>query len=173
MKKKIGILAGLGAALFASAALAAGIVTAYFPQVTAANIVGTFRLPVDTAYAGGVAPQTAYITTADLKTYTSGGAIVTGTASSGAVTTNGERTIVTSEALTTAAAAIYTLTETNSAIAATSLVTCSVGNGTNTQGVPVVSTVVPAAGSVVVKVQNNHASQALNGTITIACRASS
>lgn len=94
--------------------------------------------------------------------------IGTATAASGAATLNDLFGVITSEALTTAQNGIYTLTLTNSKIAAADIVLASVGNGTNTQGTPVVTTVVPAAGSVVIKVSNLHASaQALNGTIKV------
>jgi hypothetical protein len=43
-----------------------------------------------------------------------------------------------------------------------------VGNGTNTQGDPVVGVVTPAAGSVTIRIRNAHATQALNGTLIIA-----
>lgn len=90
------------------------------------------------------------------------------TASAGAATATGLAGKITSEALTTAQNAIYTLTLTNTAIAAADLVFASVGNGTNTQGTPVVTSVTPAAGSVVIKISNLHASaESLNGTIKI------
>lgn len=91
----------------------------------------------------------------------------TGTAASNAATTRGRRVQITSEALTTAAAATYTLTLTNSEVKADSMVLCTVKNGTNTQGVPVITKITPAAGTVAVIVQNNHASEALNGTLVI------
>lgn len=96
------------------------------------------------------------------------GARASGEATAGAATVSAQRGYVTSEALTTAAGAAYTLTLTNTLIAAASQVVATVENGTNTQGIPVVSTAkVPAAGSAVIVVYNLHASQALNGTILI------
>lgn len=92
----------------------------------------------------------------------------TATAVAGAATLNKNAGVVTSEALTTAGLADYTLTLTNSAIAAADQVMVNVGNGTNTQGDPVVGIVTPAAGSVVVRVRNAHATEALNGTLKIA-----
>lgn len=75
---------------------------------------------------------------------------------------------ITTEALTTAQNAIYTLTLTNTEILAADIVLVSVANGTNTQGTPVVTRVQPAAGSVVILVSNLHASaQALNGTLVL------
>lgn len=96
------------------------------------------------------------------------GARGSATAESEAATVNAQRGYVTSEALTTAAGAAYTLTLTNSRVAAASQVVATVEDGTNTQGIPVVGTVkVTAAGTAVIKVYNLHASQALNGTIII------
>lgn len=94
--------------------------------------------------------------------------VSTGTASSNAVTINDYIGMVTTEALTTAQDALYTLTITNSKIAAADLVFVTVANGTNTQGTPVLTKVTPAAGSVVLLVANKHASaQAFNGTLKI------
>lgn len=96
------------------------------------------------------------------------GSLTSGTATGGAATVNAQRGYVTSEGLTTAADAAYTLTLTNSKIATGSLILVSVGNGTNTQGIPVLSTAkVTAAGTAVIVVYNLHASQALNGTLEI------
>lgn len=92
----------------------------------------------------------------------------TATATAGAATLDNRFGKVTSEALTTAQNAIYTLTITNPSIRATDIVFASVANGTNTQGSPVVTRVQPAAGSLVILVANLHASaQALNGTIVV------
>jgi hypothetical protein len=93
----------------------------------------------------------------------------TGTASSAAVTINDYAGIVTSESLTTAQNAFYTLTLTNSKIAAGDLVFASVQDGTNTQGTPMIGQIKPAAGSCTIEVINKHASaEAFNGTIKIA-----
>ena len=91
----------------------------------------------------------------------------TATATAGAATLNKAAGKVTSEALTTAAAAAYTLTVTCSEVAAADLVFASIANGTNTQGIPVISRVTPAAGSFVVVVSNQHATEALNGTLVV------
>jgi hypothetical protein len=90
------------------------------------------------------------------------------TGSAGAATLNGVRGLITTESLTTAAGAVFTETLTNASITANSQVYVVVGNGTNAAGSPALTTVTPAAGSVVVKIQNIHASNALNGTLTIA-----
>lgn len=92
----------------------------------------------------------------------------TGTASTGAVTINDLAGLVTTEALTTAQNAIYTLTLTNSKIAVGDLVFVTVADGTNTQGTPMLGEVTPAAGSCTIKVINKHASaEAFNGTLKI------
>ena len=89
-------------------------------------------------------------------------------ASAGAATLHKMAGVVTSEALTTAQNATYTLTLTNNRIEADDLVLTSLANGTNTQGTPIVTRVTPAAGSVVILVKNMHdAAQALNGTIKV------
>ena len=90
----------------------------------------------------------------------------TGTDASNAVTLNGVKGTVTTESLTTAAGAVFTSTLTNSAITASSIVLVSVGLGSATTGSPALTTVTPAAGSAVIKIQNIHASAAFNGTLT-------
>jgi len=89
------------------------------------------------------------------------------TSTAGAATINKSAGQITTEALTTAAGASYTMTLTNSLIAATSIVLATVGKGTATTGEPVVQFVTPAAGSAVILVRNVAASAALDGTITI------
>lgn len=89
----------------------------------------------------------------------------TATGAAGAATLNKPSGKITTEALTTAAGVTYTLTLTNSEIAAADIVQVTVALGTATTGMPTIATVKPAAGSVVVIVQNIHASAALNGTL--------
>lgn len=91
----------------------------------------------------------------------------TATAASGAATLNSFSGVVTSEALSTAAAGLYVLTLTNSKIEAGSVVLVSVALGTSTNGVPGVLSVKPSAGSVQIVVQNFHTSNAFNGTIKV------
>jgi hypothetical protein len=92
----------------------------------------------------------------------------TATAVAGAATLSKFSGVVTSEALTTAAGATYTLTLTNTQIATADLVFASVALGTATTGNPVITTIKPASGSVVIVIQNIHASAALNGTLKVA-----
>lgn len=91
----------------------------------------------------------------------------TATATSGAATLNRFAGRVTSESLTTAAGAEYTLTLTNDRAEATDMVMWTVGNGTNSGGTPGQGGATAAAGSVVFTVTNLHASAAFNGTIVI------
>lgn len=114
---------------------------------------------------------TATVTASDLATVESlkiDTGTKTATATAGAATLSKTAGVITSEALTTAAGATYTLTLTNTKIAATSQVFASVAYGTATAGMPCVTRVTPASGSVVIIVQNIHASAALDGTIKIA-----
>ena len=93
----------------------------------------------------------------------------TGTAAAGAVTVTGNSAKITTEALTTAQNATYTLTITDTSITATDYIFTSIANGTNTQGTPMIVRATPAAGSLVILVKNMHdAAQALNGTLVIA-----
>lgn len=93
--------------------------------------------------------------------------LTTGTATStaAAATLNTDSGKITTEALTTAGLANYTFTLTNSKIAATSKVFVSVENGTNTQGTLLPYRITPGAGSCVILLRNQHATEALNGTI--------
>jgi hypothetical protein len=96
---------------------------------------------------------------------TTGAATGNGT-TAGAATINAYNIRATSEALTTAQNAKYTLTLTNSRIAAGDHVHVTIGNGTNSAGTPLLQTVTPAAGSVVIVVANKHdTAVAFNGTL--------
>lgn len=92
---------------------------------------------------------------------------IKGTASSGAATVNAEAFIVTTESITTAAGAEYTLTLTNSSIVADSLPMVSVGYGSSSAGTPWIWGVTVTAGQLVITVTNLHASAAFNGTLKI------
>jgi hypothetical protein len=91
----------------------------------------------------------------------------TATATAGAATLNQPSGKITTEALSTAAGATYTLTITDSQIAATDIVFASPAWGTNSAGETGIIRVTPGAGSVVIIVKNTHASAALNGTIVV------
>src|ERR1700721_1082079 len=90
----------------------------------------------------------------------------TATAVAGAATLNQGAGFVTSQPLTTAAAATATFTITNSFIVATDMIFASVNLGTATTGVPAVATCSAGAGVCTIVVQNIGA-VAFNGTIII------
>jgi hypothetical protein len=92
----------------------------------------------------------------------------TATAASGAATLNKSAGVITTESLSTAAGSSYTLTLTNSQIAAADQVFASVAYGSSTTGTPAVTRITPGAGSAVILVRNIDASAALNGTLKIA-----
>lgn len=94
-------------------------------------------------------------------------ATATGTGGTGTATLSKVSGKVTTGALTTAAAATHVLTLTNTKIAAADQVYVTVGKGTATTGTPTVADVTPAAGSVVITIQNIHASAAINGTLVV------
>lgn len=91
----------------------------------------------------------------------------TATAVAGAATLANRFGKITTEALTTAAAASYTLTITNTAVKATDMVVGSIAYGTATTGEPAISRITPADGSLVIIVRNNAAAAAVNGTLVI------
>lgn len=88
------------------------------------------------------------------------------TGSAGAATLNRQTGVITTESLTTAAGASFTETLTNSEVAAADMCFASVTTGGT--GSPAVTKVTPAAGSLVIVVQNVHASAAFNNTLKIA-----
>lgn len=105
-----------------------------------------------------------------VKTFGNGVIVDTGTktatAVAGAATLNKLQGAITSEALTTAANAVYTLTLTNSTIAAADMVIATAENGTNTTEGLSIERIQPAAGSCVF-ILRNTAAGALNGTVVI------
>lgn len=92
----------------------------------------------------------------------------TASATAGAATLNKSSGVITTESLSTAAGASYTLTITNSQVAAADQPFASVWLGTATTGTPVVTITKPLAGSLLVTVKNIDASAAFNGTLKIA-----
>ncbi len=84
-----------------------------------------------------------------------------------AATINEQSGVITTEALTTAHATSYTMTLTNSLIAATSIVFATVQFGSATTGEPVVGLITPGTGSATIEIKNVAASAAFNGTIKI------
>lgn len=91
----------------------------------------------------------------------------TATASAGAATLNKASGVITTESLTTAAGAVYTLTLTDSVVLATDQCFASIQLGTSTTGTPALTGVKPTANTLTIFVQNIHASAAFNGTLKI------
>lgn len=91
----------------------------------------------------------------------------TTTAVAGAATLNTSKGIITSEALTTAHAASYTLTLADSAIKANSVVLASVALGSATTGTPLIETIKSSAGQAIFEILNNDAANAFNGSIKV------
>lgn len=87
------------------------------------------------------------------------------TSTAGAATINHQAGVVTTEALTTAAAAAYAFTLTDSRIASTSIVILQLMGGTNTtRGIELRA--IPGSGSATLSLYNNNvAGTALNGTL--------
>lgn len=92
----------------------------------------------------------------------------TATGASLAATCHGFAGKVTTEALTTAGVTDIAYVITNNKVVADSIVDCTLEEGTNTDGSPVILNVTPAAGSFTVNIRNAHATAALNGTLKIA-----
>jgi hypothetical protein len=93
------------------------------------------------------------------------------TGSALAATANGNSVVITTEALATAAGAVFTYVLTDANINANSNVQVTVSYGTATAGVLVVQKVVPGAGTVSITVLNlsatSPAGASLNGTLKI------
>lgn len=113
---------------------------------------------------GGTVTSTGLATVGTLKVGTS---TKTATAVAGAATLNKPAGVITTEALTTAKGAEYELTLTNSSIVAADQVFASVQFGSASAGLPVISRVTPASGSVKIRVLNADASDAFDGTLKI------
>lgn len=90
----------------------------------------------------------------------------TATATAGAATLHALAGVVTSESITTAAGATYTLTLTNSLINAGSVINANADKASSA-GMPVVTSVTAGSGSATIIVQNVHASAAFNNAIKI------
>lgn len=152
------------------AALAAGYYTNDLPLVgptqTYKNMTGYELVPADTQLANGAPPQTVAPSTMQLAALGAAMAANTATAVSGAATLSTEFGSVTTDSLTTAAGATYTLTLTNSTITAASKVQAQVFAKTSTAGLLRVTSVTPAAGSVVIVV-TNVGTAAANGTALV------
>lgn len=136
---------------------------AWLAALMAAGPAAGVFTTLDATTLGGTTPPNATVSQLHVDTGTK-----TATAVAGAATLNKMSGAITSEAITTAAGATYTLTLTNSSIAAADQVFANVNLGAGSGGTPAIASVTPAAGSVVIVVQNIHASAAFNAAIKIA-----
>lgn len=89
-----------------------------------------------------------------------------GTEAANAVTASGTAGVITTSALTTAAAGTYAITWTNTFITTSSTILLSIMGGTNTTQ-NITFTVTAGAGTSTLTIYNNTAATALNGTILI------
>jgi len=158
----------------------AGFLTNGLPQVASGSAAAGTRynqinggelIPVDTLKASGSNPQSVAATTFEIAALAAGMSVNTGTSTAAATTQNTLYGRSVTEALSTAAAATYTYTLTNSTVAATSTVDVSIlPLGSTVRGLELTS-VTPAAGSVVF-VFTNNGSAAVNGTHLLVWRVS-
>lgn len=92
---------------------------------------------------------------------------VNGTESANAVTASGMSGIITTSSLTTAGAASYAITWTNTFITTTSTILLSIMGGSNNATNNISFTVTAGAGTSTLTIFNNTAATALNGTLLI------
>lgn len=121
---------------------------------------------VDTEASQGQSPQTVAYTAFQIAALASSLIANTGTTSGDAVTLNTFSGNITSESKTTAVGASWTITLTNSTIAATSTVQAIVRSKTNTIRGAYVSAITPASGSCTIVITNGGTA-ALNGTFVV------
>lgn len=133
------------------------------------RMTGGELIPVDTGLASGANPQTAALSAFQAAGFAAQMIGNTGTASSDAVTISKTGGMITSEAKTTAVGAAFTITLTNSVIAATSTVQATAHDLSNTAGKASVSAITPGAGSATIAV-TNVGTAAFNGTFNIPFR---
>lgn len=169
------VLGALTAALLLAGtsgmALAGGTYTNGVPTVTPGSsypaLNGHEQVPEDTNQARGAPPQTVAPTSFMQASLGAAIAASTASATAGAATLNTVYGTITSESISTAAGATYTLTLTNSTVNTSSNVQAAAYLKGSTTGGPLqVTSITPGSGSVVIKVLN-AGTAALNGTIAI------
>ena len=138
-------------------------------KFTNVQVTGTLQVDGASTLTGAIAPG-AINPTGDIslatgkQTRNKGG---TGTCVSNAVTISQQTGRITTEALSTAAAATQAITLTNTLIAATTQILCQITGGSYTAGIPIVEKAVPGSGSAVLTLRNVAAAAGLNGTVII------
>ena len=136
------------------------------PSLSYPQLSGRALVAADTQSSQGAGPQSVAATAFQIAARAAVMSINTATSTTGATTQNTLLGRCVTEALTTAVGATYTYTLTNSVVAATSTVQAQIFSLTNTVPGMQMTSVTPAAGSVVFVFTNNGAA-ALNGTMCI------
>lgn len=138
------------------------------PVISTITNTGTITLPTTTTTLAGTGVAQTFSANqtmgAGIKLVLDSG---TCTSTAAACTLNKQAGIVTSEALTTAAAGTWSLVLTNSLISASSNIIAQATLGSATTGTPLVTKITPGAGSATIVVTNVAATAALNGTILL------
>ena len=171
LKSPWGLMVAMGTVVGLSAA---GVYTNGFRQVGPLagavpfgawdHLHGSELVPVDTQNAQGAFPQTVAASPFHFAAFAAGFAANTGTTSSGAVTISKVMGTITTESIATAVGSTYTITLTNTAITASKTVLASIYPVSDvTLNRVVITSITPAAGSVVIVVKNEGTS-ALSGT---------
>lgn len=163
------ILAGVFA-LVATAALAAGFLTNGLPPIAAgtpfSQINSASTIPVDTNLAQGLNPASVSASSFQVAAIFAEAVSNTATSTVHAATLNTRAGLIVTESLSTAAGATYTFTLTNSQVTAASNMMAALYSVTNTGGAISLTSITPAAGSVVF-VWTNTGTTAFNGTMNL------
>lgn len=133
------------------------------------GLTGAEKIAVDTLIPSGGNPQTAAMSAFQVASFAAQMIGNTGTASGDAVTISKIGGMITSESKTTAAASAFTITLTNTLIAATSTLQATALSLSNTTGKPAVTAITPGSGSATIAV-TNIGTAAFNGTFNIPFR---
>lgn len=157
------------ATLTTNGTTAAGNATLHFAATTGVvDGMGIVDATTGASISGGTVVLSHTATTAIMSANAAGGGVgATDSIVFSGATLNKSSGVITTEALTTAAAGTYTLTIADNLVAAGDIPGASVAFGTNTAGLPEVSSVTAAAGTLFIVIRNAHASAALNGTLKI------
>jgi len=145
------------------------------PVFSPAIATGQEKAAFDTYLTQGQQPQSAAISLAGLCYLATSGQGTALTAVSGAVTVATTKSIITTDKLTLAPGATYTLTVTDSSATVNSRFYITLVDGTNTTELPLfeknsaayIVSVTPASGSIVVVIGNAHPTNNLNGTVVL------
>lgn len=164
MKKYAFLSLLFGALAFAAPFAILSLVPPYAHAETSNEYIGVFG-------AAPVAQQTGPTRTA-LQNF--GYIAADGTITATAVGTGGTSTVtlskplgvITTDAITTAAAGTHVMTVTNTLVTSTSIIHASINQNGST-GLPVITSIEPGSGSFVIRISNLHASAAFNAALKI------